>query len=78
MSDLDKRGFPKRPGKYLAIGIWGVQTPREIDVYQHPIKGLSCFTEDYGGDVIETEDETGCHVTVSFTGLEFISRKGDL
>ena len=76
--DLDKDGFPTREGKYLAIGVWGEDNPREIDVYKHPVKGLSCFTEDYGGDVFETDDETGCHVTVSFTGLQFISRVGDL
>ena len=38
MPDLDERGFPTEPGRYLVKGAWGVPTPREIDVYVHPIK----------------------------------------
>ena len=77
--DLDKDNIPIREGKYLAIGVWGDRdNPRIIDVYEHPIKSLVCFSEDYGGDGYENDDETGCHVSVRFTGLKFISRVGDL
>ncbi len=77
--DLDKSGFPTREGKYLALNVWGDrENPREIDVYMHPIKGLCCWTEDYGGEGNGIDDETQGHSTVGFTGLEFISRIGNL
>ena len=77
--DLDERNMPEKEGKYLARGIWGdYEKPREIDVYNHPIKGLCCWTEDYGGEGNGIDDETQGHTSVLFTGLKFISRIGDL
>lgn len=74
-----EKGLPTEPGRYLVKGAWGVPTPREIDVYVHPIKGLSCFSEDFGsGGTDGMDDATDCHVSVQFTGLEFISRIGPI
>ena len=80
--DLDKNGFPNREGVYLVKEIWGFDDER-IDVYEHPIKGLCCFAPDFGsggtgGGCGGVNDETDCHVSVQNTGLEFISRVGDL
>ena len=78
--DIDEEGLPNRNGVYLAKGIWGSDEPKEIEVYVHQIKGLSCWADDYGGEVTNgiTFDETDCHVSVKNTGLEFISRVRDL
>lgn len=64
--------LPECPGVYLVMGIWGRWYEwEEIDVYDHPVKGLSVFTEDYGGEGNGLDDETGCHVSVQMTGLVF-------
>ena len=75
---LDKNCLPTEEGVYLAIGILGDKEPREIDVYYHPIKGLSCFSEDFGSAGTGVDDETDCHVSVQNTGLEFICKIGEL
>jgi len=75
---LDSKGLPTKEGVYLVKGIFGFEEPIEIDVYYHPIKGLSCFSEDIGSSGSEVDDETDCHVSVQFTELEFISRVKDL
>lgn len=81
-SDFTRYGtrelFPAREGVYLARGIWGDLRLRRIDVYYHPIKGFSCFVDDYGGAGNGTNDETDCHVSVQMTGLEFVRRVRDL
>lgn len=59
-------------------GIWGSDEKEEIDVYKHPIKGLCCFSEDFGSEGSGVNDETDCHVSVQRTGLEFIHRVRDL
>lgn len=74
MGGIDKKGLPNEPGIYLVIGKWGNQEPEEIDVYIHPIKGLCCFSEDYGGEGAGIDDSTDCHVSVQRTGLEFITK----
>jgi len=71
---LGEDGLPTRIGVYLARGVWGDETENEIDVYRHPIKGLSCFTEDFGSGGAGVDDRYDCHVSVQFTGLEFIRR----
>lgn len=64
--------LPESPGVYLALGIWGWDHEwKEIDVYEHPVKGLAVFTEDYGGDGNGLDDETECHVSVQCSGLVF-------
>jgi len=75
--DFDKNGFPNKEGVYLVKRIWG-DKPEEIDVYSHPIKGLCCWVDDYGGEGSGVDDETNGHASVGFTGLEFISRVRDL
>lgn len=77
--DLDKNHLPTREGVYLAKGIWGSwNEAREIDVYYHPVKGLCCFSEDFGSGGTEVDDETDCHVSVQCGGLEFVARVRDL
>jgi len=78
--DINEKGLPNREGVYLAKGVWGGNEPTEIDVYSHPIKGLCCFSEDFGSETsgMITYEETDCHVSVQITGLEFISRVRDL
>ncbi len=75
---LDSKGLPTNEGIYLVKGVWGFEESREIDVYYHPVKGLSCFSEDFGSSGSEVDDETDCHVSVQNTGLEFISKIKDL
>jgi hypothetical protein len=75
---LDKYNLPTEQGVYLAKGIWGDCEAREIDVYEHPIKGLACFSEDFGSGGTGVDDETDCHVSVQCTGLEFITKVKEL
>jgi hypothetical protein len=79
INDLDINNLPNKEGKYLAKGIWGNwNEPKEIEVYLHPIKGLCCYSEDFGSEGAGVDDRYDCHVSVQFSGLEFISRTGDL
>lgn len=71
---LGENGLPKNEGVYLVKGVWGSKEQTEIDVYYHPVKGLSCFSEDFGSSGSGIDDETDCHVSVQNTGLEFISK----
>lgn len=76
---LDKDGLPTGEGIYLAKGIWGSDEPKEIDVYLDPLNRLSVLSEDYGGEMkFGINDSTDCHIPVENTGLEFISKIGDL
>lgn len=50
----------------------------QIDVYQHPIKGLSCFSEDFGSSGSGIDDATDCHVSVQHTGLTFVKKLREL
>lgn len=77
LSYLEK--LPKEEGVYLALGVWGDdETPQEIDVYEHPVKGLCCFQEDFGSGGTGVNDETDCHISIQCTGLEFISKIREL
>ena len=74
---LDRKGLPIEEGRYFvesrALGLM------EIDVYEHPVKGLSCFCDDFGSSGTEgVDDSTDCHVSVQNTGLEFIIKVGEL
>lgn len=75
---LDKKGLPTEEGIYLVKGVFNSEEPREIDVYSHPIKDLSCFSEDFGSAGTGVDDKTDCHVSVQNTGLEFITKLRDL
>jgi hypothetical protein len=75
---LSKNNLPLTEGIYIAKGIWGDEESREIDVYNHPIKGLSCYSEDFGSAGTGVDDSTDCHVSVQNTGLEFITKLRDL
>ncbi len=76
---LDREQLPKVQGVYLAKGIWGDwRESLPIEVYEHPIKGLCCFSEEFGSAGTGADEEHDCHVSVQCTGLEFISRIGDL
>ena len=71
--NLDRKGLPTQPGWYLVRGAWGDrENEREIEVYDHPVKELSCFAEDFGSGGTGVDDETDCHVSVQCTGLKFL------
>lgn len=76
---LSKEGLPNESGVYLVRGIFGVDDTEEntIDVYEHPVKGLSCYSDDLGdlGSYYkEIDEEFDCHISVRNTGLEFITK----
>ena len=76
--NLNNRDLPKKEGVYF------IRNPAlnkfcEIEVYKHPIKGLCCFSKDFGSSGTEGVDDTNdCHVSVQNTGLEFIMKVGEL
>ncbi|HTZ41815.1 MAG TPA: hypothetical protein VMC07_01240 [Candidatus Omnitrophota bacterium] len=72
---IDSKGLPTQEGVYLVRGSFGMQ---EIDVYQFKMKGLCCFSEDFGSEGTGVNDSTDCHVSVQNTGLEFIIKVGEL
>ena len=84
--DFDENQLPTKEGVYSVRRVLAIDfltkepeyEEQEIDVYQHPIKGLCCFADDFGSAGSGVDDETDCHVSVQLTGLEFISRVGDL
>lgn len=76
---LDEDGLPSESGIYLVGNLYGRDKAGEIEVYEHPIKGLSCYCEDFGSSGTEgIEDSTDCHVSVQRTGLKFITKVEDL
>jgi len=70
---LDSDKLPNTEGVYL-IKIPGENKRKEIDVYFHPIKGLCCYSHDFGSEGTGVDDSTDCHVSVQNTGLEFITK----
>lgn len=72
-------GFlPTRQGVYFVKGIWG-NGVGEIEVYRYKMKGLCCYADDIGSSGTEgVDDRHDCHVSVQFTGLEFIAWKRNL
>jgi hypothetical protein len=78
MGDFDDQGLPARDGIYLVREDGYGSRNVNIDVYNHPVKGLCCFSEDFGSAGSGVDDLTDCHVSVQCTGLEFIERVGDL
>jgi hypothetical protein len=77
-NNLDKDGLPTEQGIYLIEEPDGSNTTREIDVYEHPVKGLCCFAEDFGSEGSGVDDEYDCHVSVQCTGLTFIKKLRNL
>lgn len=73
-----KDNLPTEQGIYLAKGIYKDKEPGEIEVYEHPVKGLSCFAEDFGSSGTRIDDSTDCYVSVQHTGLEFITKLRNL
>ena len=74
-----KENLPDHEGVYLAKSVWGNRENwREVDVYDHPIKGLSVFAEDVGSGGTGVDDETDCHVSIRPSGLIFGRRLRDL
>jgi len=72
---LDKEGLPIESGVYIIKDPSGLEGPNEeIDVYEHPIKGLCCFSEDFYSAGTGVNDETDCHVSVQCAVLEFITK----
>ena len=76
--NFTENGIPSREGVYFAINIWGDNQLKEIDVYEHPVKGLASIQEDFGSWGSGVDDKYNCHVSVQNTGLEFVARVGDL
>lgn len=70
--------LPTTPGVYLAFNLSGDGKWQEIDVYEHDIKGLCCFADDFGSSGTGVDDETDCHVSVQCSGIEFGKRVRDL
>ena len=76
---IGEDNLPTEEGVYLAKGIWGSEEPQKIDVYIDPINRLSVFSEDYGGEMeFGFDDSTDCHIPVKNTGLEFITKIGEI
>ena len=75
MCDLDSNGLPIREGVYLIEEDgWG-NKEIEIDVYEYEPKGsFCCFSEDFGSGGTGIDDKHDCHVSVQFSGLEFVKR----
>ena len=69
---LDERGLPTKAGVYSAVYVWGGWDEEEIEVYEHSIKGLCCFSEDFGSGGTGVDGDYDCHVSVHRTGLKFI------
>ena len=65
-------GLPFKSGR------WKVQInnedPFEIEVYNHPVKGICCYAEDFGSAGTGIDDRFDCHVSVQNTGLTFIEK----
>ena len=73
---MSQKWLPIRGGVYLVDGAF-YSDLFEIDVYSHPIKGLSCFSGDFGSEGTGVNDATDCHVSVQCTGLDFIMWLGN-
>jgi hypothetical protein len=75
---IDEKGFPlpAKVGSYKYKIHESEDWLGVIDVYFHPVKGLSCFSEDFGSSGTGVADETDCHVSVHRTGLIFGPRIG--
>ena len=76
--DYTGNNLPEKEGVYLIEETGFCSEGKEIDVYEHPIKGLCCYSEDFGSSGAGVNDKTDCHVSVQCTGLEFIKRVRDL
>ncbi len=76
---LDKKGFPIEEGIYLAKNVMGSKNLKEIDVYKNKYGTLCCFSGDFVGPKVFTEDDSmDGHVPARRTGLEFIAKVGEL
>ncbi len=74
---IGRDGLPTEEGVYLAKGILGELTPKEIDVYKHPIRGLCCYGPDFDDGTADYPSEDDCHIPVNnlkTVGLEFITK----
>ena len=71
---MDLEDLPNEPVVYQVLDR---DYPEEIEVYDHPIKGLSCFSEDFDSCGSGVCDETDCHVSVQFTCITFGKRLRD-
>jgi hypothetical protein len=77
--DLYRGYLPTRQGVYFVKGLCSKNDVGEIDVYLFKMKGLCCFCDDFDSSGTEgIDDSTDCHVSVQFTGLEFIAWKRSL
>jgi hypothetical protein len=75
---LDKKNLPTSPGVYLAKGVVNYHQANEIEVYEHPLKNLCCFSENFESAGTGVNNKTDCHVSVQCTGLEFITKLREL
>ena len=74
----DSEGKDITEGIYLIDNLFLGSEESEIDVYDHPVKGLCCFSEDFGSGGTGVDDRYDCHVSIQFSGLYFVRRVGDL
>lgn len=66
-------GNPVHEGKYRVMENGFGNRQVDVDVYRAPVKGLACFAADIGSGGTEgVDDASDCHVSVQFTGLDFI------
>ncbi len=76
---LDENFLSITEGVYLVRGKFNCLDEEEINVYDHSIKGLSCFANDFGSGGTEgVDDRYNCYVSVQFTGLQFIKKVREL
>ena len=74
---VGKDGLPEKQGSYLIVDGQSEEA-REIDVYDHPVKGLCCYVSDIscgcgGGNINNQHDD---HVSVQRLSIKFIKRIG--
>lgn len=72
-------GFPNEDGVFV-VREEGErdEDAYEVDVYEHPIKGLSVWSEGVNREGSGTYDDTDDHISVHTTGLVFIRKVRDL
>lgn len=70
--------LPSEEGVYLILDKDIDDDPFEVDVYEHPIKGLCIYQDDIGREGQSGYDDTACHLSVQGLGIRFITKLRDL
>lgn len=70
--------LPSEDGVYLISDKGGEDESLEVDVYEHPIKGLCIFQDDIEREGSVFDDETDCHIPIQRLGIDFITKVREL